>query len=293
MDYFLPNRVTSDYYGYEKIIDIHNQIEDSWDEEIIFNFVHTEWFEANLSAILGAICVQQRERSRIVKVRNINKNLEDVLCRNHFLCEFNYDGFIDSKGTVLTYQKFTQYQDIEFLEYIDKELLAKPDFPRHSKTLGKKISESIFEIFENARTHGNCKYIVTCGQYFPSRLSGKRLDITIVDLGKTIKKNVNDYLNKSLSGHEAIEWAMQYGNTTKVGNVSGGLGLDIVMAFIKLNQGKIQIISSDGFIEYSSGKLIRQLFKNAFQGTIINIEFNLSDRRSYHFKEEIPLDNIF
>lgn len=35
--------------------------------------------------------------------------------------------------------------------YIKRELLSKSDFPKHSVLLGKRITESIFEIFENAR----------------------------------------------------------------------------------------------------------------------------------------------
>ncbi|HEY5124527.1 MAG TPA: ATP-binding protein [Ignavibacteria bacterium] len=293
MDFFLPTRVYSDFNGYDNIIDLFNDIEEFSDDEIVLDFIHTNWFEANLSAILGAICILYREQGKEVRVRNINQTIEDVLCRNHFLCEFNYYGFIDTKGTILTYQMFSPYQDIEFLKYIDNELLSKPDFPRHSKILGKKINESIFELFENARTHGNCKHIFTCGQYYPNKYKGKRLDITIVDLGITIKRNVNEYLQKELTGYEAIEWAMQYGNTTKRGNVSGGLGLDIVKAFINLNKGKIQIVSANGYWEFSNGRTFKNTFSNSFPGTIVNIEFNLNDKHSYQFKEEISLDNIF
>lgn len=53
--------------------------------------------------------------------------------------------------------------------------------------LGKRICTSIFEVFENARTHGKCQWIHTCGQYYPQKHSS-RFDITIVDAGQTIHK---------------------------------------------------------------------------------------------------------
>ena len=293
MEFPLPARLTSDFDGYEYLINLLHNIEISNDNVIILDFKQTDWFEGNVAAILGAITVTYMEKGKTVHVRNLNQNIESVLRRNHFLCEFKYDGIIDSKGTIITYKKFTQYQDIEFLNYIDDELLSKPDFPKHSKLLGKKINESIFELFENARTHGNCKHIFTCGQYYPSGNKGKRLDITIVDLGVTIKTNVNNYLNNNLTGVETIDWAMQYGNTTKTGNVTGGLGLDIVKEFISLNNGKIQFVSADGYLEYTKNGNIKNSFKHQFGGTIVNIEFNLSDRKSYTLKEEISLDNIF
>jgi hypothetical protein len=296
MDFVLPSRVNSDFSGYRAMIDLFQEIVESNEDEINFDFIHTNWFEANLSAILGSFTVLFREQHKVVDVKNISPNIEDVLCRNHFLCEFKYDGFADSKGTIITYKEFSPYKDLEFLDYIEEELLSKPDFPKHSKLLGKKINESIFEIFENARTHGDCKHIFTCGQYYPSKyggLKGKRLDITIVDVGITIKQNVNDYLHTKLTGSEAIEWAMQYGNTTKIGNVSGGLGLDIVKEFIRLNKGKIQIVSADGYLEFSEDEVIKKSFNNFFPGTVVNIEFRLNDRNLYKLKEEISLDNIF
>lgn len=138
-----------------------------------------------------------------------------------------------------------------------------------------------------------CKKIHTCGQYYPKK-TPKRLDITIVDMGKTIKANVNEFLNETLKGNEAIEWALQYGNTTKTGNISGGLGLDIIFEFIKINEGKVQIVSSDGYWEYRKGKSYTSVFDNAFPGTIANIEFNLDDRSIYYLdQEDLSLNDIF
>jgi signal transduction histidine kinase len=184
--------------------------------------------------------------------------------------------------------------DAIFIDYIKKELLLKPDFPKHSERLGKKITESIFELYENARTHGKCKFIHVCGQYFPNK-EHKPMHITIVDRGISIRKNVRDFLGaKSLSGKEAIKWAMQYGNTTKIGT-SGGLGLDIIFEFVKLNKGKIQIISSNGYWEYNNEVITSESFENSFVGTIANIKFNLDDSSYYYLKEEenLTLDDLF
>lgn len=73
----------------------------------------------------------------------------------------------------------------------------------------------------------------------------------------------------------------------------GGLGLDIIFEFIKLNNGKIQIISSDGYWEYRKGNTETSIFTDYFPGTIANIEFNLDDSSIYALKEEISLDDIF
>jgi hypothetical protein len=291
MEFLIQPKIMSDFEGYRSLINLNNEIQQCSDEVIILNFKNNSWFEANLFSILGAFRAMVEEQNKILKLINLNPALQNIIQRNKFSDEYSEESSPDSKHTIVSFKKYTPFQDIEFMEYILTELLSKPDFPRHSKRLGKKINESIFELFENARTHGVCKHIFTCGQYYPGKK--KRLDMTIVDMGKTIKANVNEYLKKNLSGSEAIIWAMQYGHTTKTGVVSGGLGLDIIFEFIKLNKGKIQIVSSDGYWEFKGDEIETRLFENFFPGTIANIEFNLDDKDSYLLTEEISLDDIF
>ena len=285
-------QVRSDVYGYSSLIDLYHRAKRTSDKFVTFDFRNTKWFEANLSAVLGAIIELLQNEGKIVNVCNINSTITNVLQRNHFLCDFDFDVVEDYNNTIVSYNRFSPSDDDAFMNYIKEELLSKPDFPRHSKQLGKKISESIFELYENARTHGKCRQIHTCGQYFP-RKTPKRLDITIVDMGKSIKSNVNEFLDDNLSGSETIEWALKYGNTTKTGNISGGLGLDIIFEFIKLNKGKIQIVSSDGYWEYRKDDVDTDILDGVFPGTIANIEFNLDDSSIYALKGEISLDGIF
>lgn len=291
MDILMPKFIYSTYEGYELLIELYNEINSLGQGDIQIDFQNNNWFEANLCAILGAINFDLEKEGRKISMKNLKPRLIDVFTRNKFISEYDGKGAFDAIGTTLTYRKFKVNQHKEFTDYIENELLSKEDFPKHSKLLGKKINESIFELFENARTHGNSEHVFTCGHYF--RFNSKKLYITIVDMGTTIKTNVNEYLNENKTGAEAIEWAAHYGNTTKTKNISGGLGLGIISEFINLNKGKIQIISSDGFWESRSGSETTKLFQYSFPGTIANIEFNLEDKNTYRLKDEITLDDIF
>lgn len=285
-------KISSDFDGYDFLIEVYHKAKASYDTTITLIFSNNFWFEANLAAVLGAIIEMLEDKGKDVHIFGVQHSVALVLRKNGFLCNHGYNPAIDQYGTILSYQQFSRSDDDAFLNYIKSELLTKPEFPKHTPALGKKISESIFELYENARTHGNCQQIHTCGQYYPQKVP-PRLDITIVDMGISIKKNVNDYLNRSLSGTDAIEWALEYGHTTKTGTISGGLGLDIMFQFIKLNKGKVQIISSDGYWEFRKGKTLKTNFSKVFSGTIVNIEFNLNDSNSYSLVEEISLDSIF
>jgi len=192
------------------MIELYQRARNITGESVTFNFSDTLWFEANLSAVFGAIIELLKNSNKTIYVSDISPQISDVLQRNQFLCDFGALPIYDRFDTIVQYNTFSPSADSAFLNYIKDELLSKRDFPRHSQKLGKKISESIFELYENARTHGRCRKIHTCGQYYPNK-TPKRLDITIVDMGKTIKANVNAFLDKNMKGDEAIEWALQYG----------------------------------------------------------------------------------
>lgn len=292
MNIRFPRDFKSNFQGYKNFITLLHLLNESEDNSSTISFENTQVFEANLVAILGAIVDLSLDQDKKVEYVKIPTILKNVLELNTFLPPSESTSSLTRLGTIITFMKFTTYKDIEFIDYVRNEMLSKPNFPKHSKMLGKKINESIFELFENARTHGHCRNIYTCGQII-EEAGSSRLDFTIVDMGKTIKGNVNQYLGQDLSGADAIEWAIQSGHTTKTGEVSGGLGLEIIFEFIKLNKGKIQIVSSDGFLEYQEGRFEKKTFEKPFLGTIANIEFNLDDKDSYILSEEISLTDIF
>lgn len=116
----------------------------------------------------------------------------------------------------------------------------------------------------------------------------------MADLGSTIRKNVRTFLkDKNISGSQTIKWAVEEGNTTKTGNHPGGLGLSLIREFLKLNEGKIQIVSSNGYWQEKKGIMFAADFENAFVGTIVNLEFNLDDKKSYALKTELNPQDIF
>jgi hypothetical protein len=288
----MPITLKSTVEGYKALIEMHHLLSDSNPDIVFFDFGKSKNLDLNLIAVIGALVNPLREAGIYIDIIHIQPYMEVLLFENMFLKDFGRAHPTSAISSTISYRIFSRFQDIEFREYIRKEVFTKPEFPVLSKLLEKKIIESIFEVFENAVTHGDCKNIFTCGQYFPNRQLNL-LSFSIVDMGVTIKTNVNNYLRTSLSGSDSIIWAMKYGNTTKTGPTSGGLGLDIILEFIKLNKGVIQIVSSDGYWEYKNGETIIYDFQKPFPGTIVNIQVNLDDTDYYSLIEEVSLDSIF
>ena len=155
--------------------------------------------------------------------------------------------------------------------------------------LKKKITESIYEIFVNTQIHSETDFIYTCGQFFPKKHT---IEFTVTDTGIGFKNRVNRKFHRNLSSVQAITWAIRDRNSTKQG-ISGGIGLAILREFVTRNEGKIQIISDDGFYQLDSqGEQTRQ-FSGSFPGTIINMLFRTDDVASYSLISEVSLDDLF
>ena len=286
-DCALPKDIKTDKNGYEAIASIYHSIYSQEDQKITINFSKCQSFDANLSAVLGAVLdLLIIEKGCQIWFSPANRSVRRRLSRNNFFRAWNVETITEDREHYITYQKFPRENQTEFKQYIETELLQKQKFPRHTKLVGTRITENIFEIYANAIMHGHTEFVHTCGEY---NNNIHTLDMTIVDCGLTIPHNVNTFLSKIgkgvLNSCEAIEWAFVDGNTTK--DSPGGLGLAILKQFIEKNQGCLQIVSGDAFLEFSSKGTTSQLLSLNFPGTIVNMKFNFDDDNKYLMESEL------
>ena len=282
----IEHRVQSDFNGYTFLSKLHHKLEREMFENITLDFSKNTWFDANLCAVLGAIINSCQKKYNIVEIINTDPSVEQVFLKNDFLANFGGAALFDIHNTTIKYSK-NEKSDIQHIKDKIQDVIGKPDFPQLSENVRIEMLNSIFEIYTNAFIHTDCELVYSCGQYYPNK-DLPSLDLTIVDLGRTIKRNVNEFLNTNMSGIETIEWAMVDSHTTKrkEDNIPGGLGLGIIQQFIELNNGKIQILSADGFVQLDKRNIHKKCFTPSFPGTIITIEFNLNDNSSYCFTYE-------
>lgn len=289
---FIRSEIKSNQFGYAYLTSLIREVEVSPDKDVFLDFSATRWIDANLVSILGAIVYYLTNKGYYFNdyKSTFNSRIQDVLIRNQFLERKDYRS-TKTTSTIVPYMEFNKSDINSFDVYLVEQILKKQDFPKHTEKVRKAISESIGELFQNARDASAIEYIYTCGQYFPRKDSASKLDFTIVDIGIPFSKNVNNYLDKMDSTHtilssvESIDWAIKKGNTTK--SETGGLGLDLILTFLELNKGKMQIVSDNGYWLFDSGSITsRQFMAESFPGAIINIEFNFDDNASYSMKSE-------
>lgn len=286
----LPD-IRHDLSGFKALVRLGAETRDCIFEEIDIDMGGASWFDADMCAPFGAILYRLSGNLNTVRLANICPNVENILLKNGFLSHYGRGKIPDRWGTTIPYQRFDSKDDRYFADYIENELIRRSEIPAMSTGLLKKFRESIFEIFSNAVLHSHTKLgIFSCGQFFPKR---NRLDFSVADLGIGMRRNIADHTGLALAAADAIVWATAGRNTTKRGPVPGGLGLKLLVEFIDLNGGFIQIVSDAGYWRRQNSKTITASFSNPFPGTVVSMEINTADTNSYKLVSELSAADIF
>jgi len=282
----IPHSLKSDKVGYSFLSWAAGQSIILSNHNIIVDFEVCSFIEGNLCAVLGNILEGLSERGNQISIVNVRIQVLRVLARNSFLEKFGYAYYVPKFYlTSIEYKKFNLQEETAAKNFFDSELFGKDGMPKMSDAAKKAILRNIFEICVNAITHAGCEFVYCCGQVFTSK-QDPRVKISFVDLGNTIKANVNNHLKSNLTGNEAINWALKEGNTTKAGSEPGGLGLKLLQDLIYYNKGKLQIISGNGFVEIHDRNVISIGQEVDFPGTIVTIELKLGDPFFYVLSTE-------
>lgn len=290
----IPKSIRSDFNGYKNLLDGFSYYLDSSSSgnELIINFAQNIWFDANLSPIIYAyVFLGQTERNIVSSYQNRrNSKLEDLFRRNGFSKEcFSLACKPKKKESVVPFKIFKAKSTTQFGDYIDEEIVRY--FPSMDIDVKQALSNYIQELFGNAQIHGGCRWVYTCGQYYPKK---QKMDFTIVNLGTTIKEHVISYLqelNHPVPKNK-ISWAVEMEHSTKRTS-SGGIGLALMKDFVYHNKGKYQIISGNEFWELKNTKITEGYFDNPFPGTIVNIEIDQDDDNYYHLEKIDDQVNLF
>lgn len=292
----ISSSVSADKAGYEFLCELYDDMHSVENEDIFIDFINCKKFDANLSAVLGSIFdKRQKEGCSIFLNAPQSAGVRRALSRNKFFRAFDLNTANEDRENYIEYHKFGVSDTQQFKQYIDSELVQKERFPDCTERAKRKIIESIYEIFANAVSHGGCSHVYSCGEVHSHK--GKTvLDMTFVNLGLSVVDNVNNFMQEKglsvMSSCDALGWAFVEGNTTK--QITGGLGLAILKQFIGMNEGKIQMISGDAMLEIEGDDYTETPLEKWFQGTIVTVEFNCDDNKTYLMTDEIPdTNNLF
>lgn len=287
----IPSSVKTDIQGFAFFSELYKRTRTKG--KYILDFSEVQWFEANLCAALLAIIQVNQEQGASFVIDKIYHPTIKATFRNNGMLRY-----LDAKAPTSSYRNssvplrvFNPQNEDEVEAFIFEYVLLDREVPEMSSAAKAEILRNIFELYQNAVMHSDSDKVYICGQFYVNK---KRMALTMVDIGNTFRLNVRNSheSRKNYSGKESIEWAVIQGNSTKKEGVPGGLGLDVIREFLKLNQGKIQIHSSDGYWEERRGVTFAQDCDLHFSGSIVNMEFNLLDKNTYFTSAELSTAEI-
>lgn len=289
MIFYLPD-VRSNDEGFLALASLWDAARKIEYEKLELDFTRCSWFDANMCAALGAVLARIADRLNTVEIVGMRPSVENILCRNGFLTHFGYPAAADHQGTTLPYRRFRLTDAGRFEDYLRDHLVRK-GIPEMAAGFGRVFKQSLFEVFENAVHHSESKSgIFVCGQFYPTR---HRLDISIGDAGVGIPKKVGDYLHREILPEQALSWALQKGHTTKRGGLPGGVGLKFLKDFVRKNGGGLMIASSGAYYSCSGLNDSVQPLEYPLPGTVVNLEIDTADTKSYALDTDVSPENIF
>lgn len=282
--------IRNDPDGFDRIAAIATKVGDLRFDMVDLDFSCCDFFEANMAAPLYTIVARLVDRLNEISILNMPDNVRNILRKNKFMTVFDDFILADTYNTILPFKIFKLNTENQFNDYLEAHMKGK-GIPKMSKKLAKQFYRNLFEIFSNSSIHSESRPgIFVCGQFFPRK---QRVDFSISDAGVGIHENVQRYTGKKMNSCEAIEWAIADGNTTKTGSQPGGLGLRLLKDFIRINKGKLQLVSGDGYYEFSTTGESFLVMSNYFPGTCVNVEINTSGSMDYYLEFESTTEDIF
>ena len=143
MKFYLPE-IRHDYESFVTLARLYEQTEGCLLDEIEIDMQSTNWLDADMCAVFGAILYSLGANLNTVNLTNIPRQVERILSKNGFLSHYGRERIPDSWGTTISYQRFNVTDGHYFARYIESEFIHRSEMPEMSQGLLKRFRESIY-----------------------------------------------------------------------------------------------------------------------------------------------------
>lgn len=304
--------------GYSYLIRLINRVKSEPHEDYTFNFKQCSFISHSAVTVLGALAIYIDSINRSVNLRGLllatagvmfdvnsmSQLVRKYLIENNFLSHFSngsngkFRGY--PTGDYIGYRQHDEFLDADEIALHLMHHWLSDDKLRISDELKKAIVSKIFEIFMNAYGHGVVSghsvmaRVISCGVH---EHKAKKLKLTVLDFGAGVIETVKEYLPDDISDIDAMQWALETGNSTKTDShnlaIPRGLGFGLLKDFVTINKGDLSIYSNSCKVDAKDGKYVVTLMPISFEGTMINITINCDDRYYQFLSEAKEIENYF
>ena len=276
---------------FQRLFVIWDQVSDYF-EDVRFDFSGCRFLRPNAVAFLGGLArlIESRMGSVVFDWSTLhNKRVMANLCQNGFAGTFGYPSS-RWDGNSIPYREDKTLDMNGIMDYLTYNWIGK-GWVHVSDRLRDAIAGKMWEIYNNAFEHsGSDIGVFSCGQHFRNK---NDLVLSVVDFGRGIPANVRTFLRRyvdqdlvsKLSGAACLKWAFERGNSTCMGDVARGLGLDLLKEFVRINQGKLEVYSNEGYAIVDRDGERYENRDISFEGTVVHITMRC-DENLYLFRDE-------
>lgn len=287
--FYIEHDLQNGFRSHNSLCKLAIELKETTSKRITLDISNANFIASNLFSVLGCILSDFGRRSELqdpIWITGVKPSINDTICKNGFCTHFGINKTRDLHNTVIPYKIFPIDGIAEYERYLTLNLFARKDLPVMSPDAADNFRDSMLELFKNVMDHTTSSYIFTCGQYFPK---SHMLYYSIVDYGETIAYNVQKYHEKHhlLPPKNALQWAVESGNTTKTGLDPRGIGLALIRLFVFENQGNFYLVSANETYEINKHRERFKQLDYSFPGTIVTIGFNIK-----HTTDTSDTDNI-
>lgn len=286
----LPSHLNNnDWSSYAFMAGLYQQLAGVTPDRVVLDASETVFFAASMCPALAAVLAKSGYLDR-TSIANVREPVQRALARTGFMQRFGYKPVHDGYGSAVAYEEFDSADSRRFARYVEAEVTGRSQMPPIAESTQLVLEQSIHEIRENAESHSGSAQFLTGGQFYPRK---HELCVTFADPGIGIPAKVARYLGSPLSGTDAILWALQADTTTRRREhmVPGGIGLHRIQEFLRANEGRLLIVSGEGFVLDARDRQYVRRLPLGFPGTVVMMEIDTSADTTLWIGE--PADVMF
>lgn len=265
-------------------------------ENVRFDFSACRFLRPNAVAFLGGLArlIESRLGTAAFDWDTLHDNAVMMnLCQNGFARNFGRSSTAWT-GNSIPYREDKVLDVNAILDYLTDSWLGR-GWVQVSQRLRDAIVGRMWEIYSNAFEHAGSEIgVFSCGQHFPNT---NNLILSVVDFGQGIAANVRNFLSLDpragqLTAAGCLRWAFQRGTSTRPNGMARGLGLDLLKEFVRVNHGKLEVYSNEGYgmIDENGARFENRSL--SFEGTVFHITLRC-DERLYRFADEANTNSPF
>ncbi len=284
--------INDDQVDFDRLFELWQKSDGSY-KNVRFNFSSCHFLRPNAVAFLGGLArlIESRMGTVFFDWDSLHDAwVKNTMTQNGFAGAFGHPSSSWS-GETIPYREDRTEDSAEILDYLTKHWLGR-GWVHVSKNLRNAIVGKVWEIYANAFEHSQSGIgVFSCGMHLTTR--NTRI-LSVVDFGQGIAANVRNYLSSdpratNVTAASCLKWAFQGGTTTRPNGIKRGMGLDLLKEFIRLNHGRLEVYSNDGYaiIDESGERYSNR--GTSFEGTILHITL-YCDEQYYRFADEAQTD---